>query len=73
MKDPMVIGFRILVVSVLALLLVLLWILAWQSFKQGHPAVSMMCGILMAIIIKGMFNVIFEKTSNVDKHSLGYQ
>lgn len=74
MKEPLILGFRVLIVSILGVLLVLLWILGFQSYKQGHPGASVMCGIMMVIIIKKMLNVLFEKNSDdTDKHSLGYQ
>jgi len=72
MQEPLTMRVRLWVVLMQAGLLVLLWVLGFQSYQQGRVAISVMCGVMMVIVAKKMLNVLFEKTSSIDRHSPGY-
>lgn len=72
--EILVAGFRVLISGICALILIVLWVLAFALYDKGHFAGSVLTAILAAIIIKkGIIDIILGKTSSTDKYSLGYQ
>lgn len=73
-----VIGFRVLISCICALILIILWILAFALYDKGHFARSISLSALIAILAaiiakKGILDVLLGKKLGTDKYSLGYQ
>lgn len=69
MKKPLPMGQRIIAIIFLGGLCEVLAVLGFLAYRQGKPGVSVMCGIIVAVVAKKAIDILFEKGNTIQENT----